>query len=692
MYCVIRRCGKALLLALAASSLVVSVEDGKVFAESPNIQKDALPEGSAAAWFVQQAIREVQDDLKTRNLDRSFSTFRAYAGSRLDATAGPVRTSEVTGNCRLRWYDRMMRDPLPAAEDAERFTRHMHQAVQHDPAGLDRAIRLARERMDIGPLESLTPSAVTSAAQALATLQTALNEAQAKYATAVAPLSQNEMAELAQRLYPILTGQCVIGHALGYPSMGRRLCDLLEKMDRRALFEAGTVLSALSDPRLLQQLGKLPDNTQASHPGVTGTVVQEISTPAGTIVIGARGRNVYDLDAMSNVCAVVDLGGDDLYREGTVSAQRPLLVVIDLSGNDRYEGVKPGIQGGAILGLSLLIDAEGNDVYDARDVAQGSALGGVGLLIDVAGDDRYRGLRRVQGQALGGLGILVDRDGNDDYHAAMWAQGFGGPLGFGLLDDLAGDDHLYCGGMWRDSYPETPGYEGWGQGVGAGIRQVGNGGLGMLLDGGGDDVYEYDYFAHGGGYWLGAGFARDFGGSDRRLGPTQTAYQGGPRTETAFDRFSCGFGCHYAIGFCFDDGGDDTYSGTIMGLGFAWDCSIGMLFDFGGDDRYQATGGHTEGNGAQAGLGILFDYGGDDTYLGYSQGRASSGISYHQLPGCGGNFSFLIDYGGHDTYGCGVQNNGYYQRGSAGGFIVDRPLPDETEPAPAEQVTAAQGP
>ena len=70
--------------------------------------------------------------------------------------------------------------------------------------------------------------------------------------------------------------------------------------------------------------------------------------------------------------------------------------------------------------------------------------------------------------------MLIDRGGHNDYHAAMWAQGFGGPLGFGLLEDLVGDDHYYCGGLYPNSYkPETPGYEGWGQGVGAGIRQVG---------------------------------------------------------------------------------------------------------------------------------------------------------------------------------------------------------------------------
>ena len=108
-------------------------------------------------------------------------------------------------------------------------------------------------------------------------------------------------------------------------------------------------------------------------------------------------------------------------------------------------------------------------------------------------------------------------------------QGFGASLGFGLLDNIKGNDHYYCGGQYRDSYPETPGYEGWGQGVGAGIRQVANGGIGVLLDGEGDDVYEFDYIAHGGGYWCGVGFARDFAGDDKYIGSTLNAYDGGPR-------------------------------------------------------------------------------------------------------------------------------------------------------------------
>ena len=206
-----------------------------------------------------------------------------------------------------------------------------------------------------------------------------------------------------------------------------------------------------------------------------------------------------------------------------------------------------------------------------------------------------------------------------------------------------------------------------------------NGGVGVILDGGGDDVYEFDYLSHGGGYWMGIGFARDFGGNDQRLGATLKTYAGGVRTQRRYQRFGSGFGCHYAAGFCIDDSGDDVYHGTIMGLGHAWDCSIGALCDFGGNDRYESTGKTTQGNASQAGLGILFDYDGDDHYKGRSQGYASSGISYHTLPHCGGNFSFVVDYGGEDTYGCGAKNNAYTRRGNSGGFLVDRPNTDESE-------------
>jgi len=643
--------------------------------------------------------KEMADGLKTRRIDANFARFGSYAGYKLSSTDRPRTGSEVNGLCRLNWYAHLLRNPMKAPSEAEEFTRELHQSLLGNHEGLAAALRLAREKMDCEPREPREFAAVASPQEALQAVERALAAAQVSHGEALAPLQRSELKELANGLYPILTSQNRVGHTLSRISSGRRLCGLLEKIDRNAVHAAAEALVPLVNPELLDQLGSLEGEEDVAVEGVGGTIVRHLVTPSGDIVVGGPGENTYELEKMPQVSAVIDLGGDDVYHEGTVSLARPVLIVIDLAGNDAYRGSKPGVQGSAVLGVSMLLDAEGNDVYQAQDVCQGSCLAGVGILIDNAGNDSYRGFRRTQGHAIAGVGILLDRAGNDNYHAALWAQGLGGPLGFGVLDDGDGKDHYYGGGYYVNSYKDdddspTPGYEGWAQGMGGGMRAISNGGIGVILDGGGDDVYEFDYLSHGGGYWLGIGFARDFGGNDQRLGATAKAYNGGARTERRYQRFGTGFGCHYALGFCFDDAGDDVYHGTIMGLGFAWDCSVGVLCDFGGNDRYESTGRTTQGTGAQAGLGVLYDYNGDDFYRGRGQGSASSGISYHSLPSCGGNFSFAVDYGGTDTYGCRAKNNSYNRRTSAGGFLIDRPAhkSDEEEAAdpPAAEVTAGK--
>ena len=626
-----------------------------------------------APGIVRLVQNEIAAGLKGRNIESKFVRFRNYAGAKLNATARPRTGSELTGNCRLDWYDHLLRNPISAPAEAEEFTRTLHQAVLSQRDSLGRTLAIAADRLDLSS-DRPTPEAVDSPEAALQVIERALIESQLAYAMALSPLSRSEIQTLKTNLYPILTSQNKVGHTLRSRSSGRRLCDIMEKMDRNAMHRAAEVLAPIADPQLLAQLKMLPTDRPVAVTGTTGTMVGRIDTPGGAIVIGGPGQNTYKLDEMADVSVVIDLGGNDAYFEGRVSTRRPVLIVIDLGGNDGYRGEQPGVQGAGLLGVSMLLDLDGDDIYQAKDVAQGSCVAGAGILIDYAGNDTYIGLRRVQGEAIGGVGILIDRGGNDRYHAAMWAQGFGGPLGFGLLDDLDGQDHYYGGGLYVNSYIDdddnpTPGYEGWSQGVGAGLRAVSNGGIGVILDGGGDDIYEYDYLSHGGGYWCGTGFARDFGGNDQRLGATRKAYNGSARSQRRFQRFSNGFGCHYALGFLFDDQGDDTYNGTIMCLGFAWDCAAGYLMDFGGNDTYSGT----QGNGAQAGFGVLFDYDGDDNYLGYRQGRASAGISYHDLPNCGGNFGFVIDYGGTDKYGCGAKNNSYLRRSSSGGFLIDRP-------------------
>jgi len=645
-----------------------------------------------AAGMVKLLRQEIEKGIKRRGLQARFAKFRSYAAYQLDSSKARHTGSELMGNCRLRWYDHLLRNPLSAPAEAEKFTRTLHQDLIDHHEGLGRALATAADKLDLKKRTPRKFAPVTSSQGALDTVEKALTDAQLNFSDALATLTKEEIQSLRENLYSTLTDQNGLGHTLADRSTGRWLCDMLEKLDRDAMHRAAEALVPLADPQLLKQLATIPDSDVggASVAGAAGKIVRRIDTPSGAIIIGGRGRNAYRLDDMTDVNVVIDLGGDDVYYEGTVSWKRPVLIVLDLGGNDRYSGKSPGVQGSAILGVSMLLDAQGNDIYGARDVAQGSCIAGAGILIDGAGNDIYQGVRRVQGQALGGFALLLDRGGDDSYRGAMWTQGFAGPLAFAVLDDLDGKDMYYTGGLYLDNYKETPGYEGWGQGVGAGFRQVANGGFGVILDGGGNDVYEFDYLSHGGGYWCGTGFARDFGGNDRRLGATRKAYNGAERSESRFQRFGGGWGCHYAQGFLFDDEGDDTYDGTIMGVGFAWDCAVGYLCDFGGNDRYLATGGNTQGEGAQMGLGVIYDYSGDDVYEGFGQGYADPGTTYHPLSRCGGNFSFVIDYGGKDAYGCEAGNNAYTQRGDYSGFLIDRPSREEARQRQEAKKRAAE--
>ena len=368
-------------------------------------------------------------------------------------------------------------------------------------------------------------------------------------------------------LYPVMVGQNSVGHTLADRGTGRRMCDLIEKMDRGALIDAANALVPITDPKLLAQLKQLPDDGDVSVPGVTGRVAAKIDTPAGAIVIGGKGNNTYHLDNMPGVAAVIDLGGDDAYYDGTVSPDRPVLLVIDLAGNNVYRSTKPGVQGGAILGVSMLLDLEGNDVYQAEDVAQGSCLAGIGILIDYAGNNRYRGFRRVQGRrwaasassSTAAAATTITRRCGPKGMATRWASDC-------WRTSAATATTIAAGCFPTRTSRKRPATRDGARASAAAFAKSAYGGVGVLLNGGGDNVYEFDYLSHGGGYWCGLGFARDFGGNNKCLICRKNFY-GGERSEPLFQRFGCGWGCHYALGFCFDDAGNDVYEGTIMGTG-----------------------------------------------------------------------------------------------------------------------------
>lgn len=435
---------------------------------------------------------------------------------------------------------------------------------------------------------------------------------------------------------------------------------LVEKIDYDYLYAGAQDLA--------EAIRRIADSLE--HASFPDRVV-EIKSRRGLIVIGTTGADRYEY--RTPPLLIIDGGGDDLYQFSGANPDFPFSAIVDLAGNDHYlstDTTRPGI-GGAVLGMSVLIDLQGDDFYEAEALAQGAALFGVGLMLDYNGDDIYSGKMYVQGAGLFGIGILADSTGNDSMYCVIESQGFGYTLGCGLLVNGEGND-VYVAendtllNASSQSYQDN---NSLAQGCGFGKRadyldgHSWAGGVGILVDGSGDDRYSAGLFAQGCAYWFSVGMLIDGSGSD--------TYDGIWYVQ--------GSGAHFGVGLLDDFSGDDQYNPNTepknMAVGAGHDFTIGFLNERGGNDTYNVPN-LSLGGGNANGIGIFIDHQGDDTYLtkqGTTLGRAHGSTT--------GPRAFLntiglfIDRSGKDSYSAAWANEKSRWRA---------PRTDEESPSPYE--------
>jgi hypothetical protein len=425
----------------------------------------------------------------------------------------------------------------------------------------------------------------------------------------------------------------------------------------------------------------------------------DLNTPYGRLVVNDAG--ISTISGAASYLLVVDTGGNDVYLApvaATRNATAGVSVLVELEGDDRYGypemddapqvlGVPPadedgraaGLrpfsrstvyrQGAAVLGAALLFDLEGDDLYQSLRGSQGAAVGGVGVLYDAAGNDTYACEQGCQGAAAFGLGLLVDTAGRDTYGLVQSGQAFGGVRGAGVLIDLEGDDRYTAllgdpqfGGTILYENPQNPNGSNtsFAQGAAFGRRADADGtwasgGLAVLRDEAGDDVYTVDVFGQGTGYWFGAGIFTDVAGDD--------VYQGRYYVQ--------GSSAHFAMSLFYEGAGNDRYNeglpllaspetlgpviiGTSVGQGH--DFSVGLLADYSGDDTYAAPG-LGIGGGNDNGIGLFLEADGNDRYDapdGTTFGASNSGERGAEFEAalCLGLFA---DVDGVDTYASFVE-------------------------------------
>ena len=224
------------------------------------------------------------------------------------------------------------------------------------------------------------------------------------------------------------------------------------------------------------------------------------------------------------VGAVVDRGGNDIYLGGTWSHGAGAWgggILLDLGGDDRFDAAAYAQGIGGPRGVGVLADLAGNDLYRMDgpvpstygvpatflSFGQGcgiglrnAAFGGVGLLVDAAGDDRFEAGEFSQGIGYyHGLGVLHDRGGHDRYAGDRYSQGSAAHQAAGILLEDAGDDSYVAriaanqAGAWDQS-------------------------VAWLVDRGGSDSFQADGLAMGAAANQSIAILLDLGGRDRRIG------------------------------------------------------------------------------------------------------------------------------------------------------------------------------
>ncbi|MEO6694387.1 MAG: hypothetical protein ABIO41_04215, partial [Ignavibacteria bacterium] len=373
------------------------------------------------------------------------------------------------------------------------------------------------------------------------------------------------------------------------------------------------------------------------------------------IAIGGKGKNIYT----GHFDFIIDLGGDDVYnidRETDDLFKNNFSCIIDLSGNDFYTTNSNYSLAGAVFSSGFIFDKEGDDTYKGKNVSLGSAIGGLGVLYDENGNDTYQANQFSIGAASFGIGLLVDRNGNDVYIANSYSQGFGMTQGVGAIVDNKGNDNYLIDARSLDIGRYEDHYISMSQGYGLGLRPYYAGGIGMIIEGEGNDFYSTDIFGQGGAYWYGLGCIADKSGNDK-----YNSYQ-----------YAQGAGIHLAVGLLKDYDGWDLYSSNGVSQGCGHDLGFGLLHDVKGNDNYSAYS-LSQGAGNANGIGILIDESGRDGYLNKEPGNTRGyGNSRREF----GSLGIFLDASGDDFYSS--QTDSVIANSSMWGVYNDYYLKDQT--------------
>jgi hypothetical protein len=519
----------------------------------------------------------LEDTLQAQNLLTFYNTLlnKLYRKSNIVHNPGSINYENESYLFQLNEVTYLMRNPLAAGTVAKEISQRISAPLDELNWQINTIFQKPASLLGVGLLSSVSPTDVTFPA-----LLRTMEETKNRIDEALSNLTPEEKMLMQNA-----------ARNLDDDKQWNTILDISMKIDRTKLFNAfSRFLAFLTHDNLELLRQDLVTRFKDSK----GPILYEAQTPIGKVIVGGEGPNVYTEDA----ALILDIGGDDLYlnNAGGTRPGMPIALVVDWGGNDRYLSRENFSQGAGILGGGFLIDLGGNDIFASLDGSQGVGFWGVGLLYHGNGNSVFSARNICQGTGQMGIGFLINGIGDDKYLCSFAGQGLGLFGGAGILIDEAGNDLYQLGGLIPDFRDPTRATQSFGQGFGLGIRADKDklgvpGGVGMLIDKKGDDVYIADYFAQGAAYYYGLGILDDEAGNDQYIS----------------GKYSQGAGIHSSIGILIDRAGNDFYYSSVgAGQGMGHDFGIGCLQDEAGDNYFYG-GTLVQGAATNGSFGILIN-------------------------------------------------------------------------------------
>lgn len=420
-----------------------------------------------------------------------------------------------------------------------------------------------------------------------------LHQAQASFRTELTPGQQAAIADtpriqmhLSDPSWEPETAREVDRWVQEIDSLPQEPIQELEHARQRALSEIERGIDELADLPQPARTGGLPGSPAATASTHTETLAcPEALEPLGlsdcendvwfhTQLAGGLLISGFDssrIDARYGHTAPtlsVDLGGDDEYFIPVATAvtedrNHPVEIRTESFGFEELK-ISAGTRAGTTVSPTTI---------GGVSAWTGPQFSGASVAVDLAGDDRYTseaGYNQGTARGPGTLGMLWDQAGNDTYeHTAKrgGAQGYGALGGLGILIDGGGQDTYHAPRVFAQGVNSLGSATLSDAGQGTLHLQIDLPGGGLLIDGGSNtgDTFE----ARGGqGYTDTGGIALlvDRGGDTAyKTLRSNPAFQGGreDRTDTSLEVLAQAvgpFGAPAGFAGLLDLGGNDTYS------------------------------------------------------------------------------------------------------------------------------------